>query len=168
MSASDSLKWTCLPLLIRRWTMQDAESASVCASIYKIAFLFLILFGLFVLNNGNILRFRNTSSFLISWPPGSSYRSKTVQDLNGLSGFQQDLSGLSGLGGLSQKPRKSLKFCFKNHSKAAHFLRRFLNGFHTRFERFLSGLIKKVIKTIKRPGKGKVMLRSCWSFFYNL
>ena len=141
--------------------MQDAESASVCASIYKIAFLFLILFGLFVLNNGNILRFRNTSSFLISWPPGSSSRSKTVQDLNGLSSFQQDLSGLSGLGGLSQKPRKPLKFCFKNHSKAAHFLRRFLNGFHTRFERFLSGLIKKAIKTIKRPGKGKVMLRSC-------
>ena len=66
-----------------------------------------------------------------------------------------------------KKPLKPLNSCLKNRSKTAHFLRWFLNGFSSKiwaiFKRFLSGLIKKPIKTNKKAWKGNVTLLCSWN-----
>ena len=106
--------------------------------------------------------------------PGSRFRPKTAQDMSGLSGFPARFERFERFGRFFlEKPLKPLKSCLKNRSKTAHFLWWFLNGFSSQiwavFKRFLSGLRKKIpIKTIKRPVKGTVTLRSSWSTIYNL
>ena len=73
--------------------------------------------------------------------PGSRFRSKTAQGLNGLSGFPARFERFERFFG---KPLKLLKFIFKKPLKSRSFLAAVLNGFsRTIFEEFLRNLTKK-------------------------
>ena len=76
--------------------------------------------------------------------PGSRSRSKTAQDLSGLSGFPARFERFERFGRFFlEKPLKPLKSCLKNRSKTAQkpliSCGDFWTVFQARFERFLSG-----------------------------
>ena len=84
--------------------------------------------------------------------PGSRSRSKTAQDLNGLSGFPARFE-------LFERFEQIGQFfqALQNAQKPLISCGEFWTVFNARFEQFMSGL-KKSIETIKRTGKGNMTL----------
>ena len=69
------------------------------------------------------LQILNLILLTIALIPGSRSRSKTAQDMGGLSGFPVRFERFERFGRLFlEKPLKPLKSCLKNRSKTAHFL----------------------------------------------